>query len=65
MSWLKNLDDEKILLFKFWLPALINGIIVWGLLLILGDTPLLRSSGLALVIVGVQKTLGSTEVIIL
>ncbi|GAB5490337.1 MAG: hypothetical protein Phog2KO_05520 [Phototrophicaceae bacterium] len=57
MGWLKNLDDEQILLYKFWLPALINGLIVWVLFLVLGDTPLLRSSGLALVIVGVTLAL--------
>lgn len=57
MGWLRNLDDEQLLLFKFWLPALVNGLVVWILLLALGETPLLRASGLALVIVGVTLAL--------
>ncbi len=57
MTWLKNFDDEQILLAKFWLPALANGFLVWVLLLLPGQTPLLRASGLALVIVGVTLAL--------
>ena len=57
MGWLKNLDDEQLLLFKFWLPALANGLLVWIFFLTLGETPLLRASGLALVIVGVTLAL--------
>lgn len=57
MTWLKKFDDEQILLAKFWFPALANGLLVWLLLLLLGQTPLLRASGLALVIVGVTLSL--------
>lgn len=57
MTWLKKLDDEQILLIKFWLPALVNGLLVWLLLLYLGQTPLLRATGLGLVIVGVTLAL--------
>ena len=67
MGWLKNLDDEQLLLFKFWLPALANGLLVWVFFLTLGETPLLRASGLALVIVGVTlalRRMGSAVAII-
>lgn len=57
MSWLKKFDNEQVLLAKFWLPALANGLLVWLLLLIPGQTPLLRATGLALVIVGVTLAL--------
>lgn len=38
--------------FKQWLPPLISGIIAWFLFLSIGETPLIRASGLALVIIG-------------
>ncbi|MGJ3238352.1 MAG: hypothetical protein ACFE0Q_06565 [Anaerolineae bacterium] len=57
MTVLKRLSEEQVLLIKFWLPALITGGVVWWLLLFLGQTPLLRASGLALVIVGVTLAL--------
>lgn len=41
----------------YWLPALIAGFIVWILFLTIGQTPLVRASGLALVIVGVSLTM--------
>lgn len=50
-------DEAQILLIKFWSPALMNGALVWVLLLILGQTPLMRASGLALVITGVTLAL--------
>lgn len=53
----RYLDEEQNLLIKFWLPALINGLIVWALFVYLGDTPLLRATGLALVIVGITLAL--------
>lgn len=53
----QQLDEAQILLAKFWLPALFNGAIVWVLLLLLGQTPLVRATGLALVIVGVTLAL--------
>lgn len=52
-----HLDEEQTLLIKFWSPALMNGALVWILLLVLGQTPLIRASGLALVIVGVTLAL--------
>jgi hypothetical protein len=52
-----DVDEAQILLIKFWSPALLNGGLVWVLLLILGQTPLMRATGLALVIVGVTLAL--------
>ncbi|MEO1288396.1 MAG: hypothetical protein AAFV93_11570 [Chloroflexota bacterium] len=57
MFWFKQLSENQILLIKFWLPALFNGLLVWVLFLLLGDTPLIRSAGLALVIMGVTLSL--------
>lgn len=42
---------------RYWLPALATGAVVWLLLLVIGQTPLVRASGLALVIVGVTLAL--------
>ena len=49
----QRINEKQWLLLKFWLPALVNGGLVWLLLLIAGNTPLVRASGLALVIIGV------------
>ncbi len=49
-------DDQQRAL-RYWLPALANGAVVWLLLLVIGQTPLIRASGLALVIVGVTLAL--------
>ncbi|MGB7341296.1 MAG: hypothetical protein WBC91_20540 [Phototrophicaceae bacterium] len=57
MVWLNNISEDQRLLIKFWLPALINGLLIWALLILLGDTPLIRASGLALIIVGVTLAL--------
>lgn len=57
MVWLDNISEDQQLLIKFWLPALINGLLVWVLLIILGDTPLIRASGLGLIITGVTLAL--------
>ncbi|MDQ7027918.1 MAG: hypothetical protein Q9P01_09010 [Anaerolineae bacterium] len=54
---LNKLNEQQILLLKFWLPALLNTAIIWALLLLLGDTPLVRATGLALVIAGVTLAL--------
>jgi hypothetical protein len=48
-----TISNRQHLIIKFWLPALVNGGLVWLLLLLVGDTPLVRASGLALVITGV------------
>lgn len=44
-------DQQRAL--RYWLPALANGAVVWLLLMIVGQTPIVRASGLALVIIGV------------
>ncbi len=54
---LAQLTYQQHRLIKFWLPALVNGAVVWALLLLIGQTPLIRASGLALVIVGVTLAL--------
>jgi len=57
MQAYQNLDEAQQRLIRFWLPALVNGLLAWILLLSLGETPLIRASGLALVIVGVTLAL--------
>lgn len=57
MQAYRKLDESQQRLIRFWLPALMNGLLAWLLLLILGETPLVRASGLALVIVGVTLAL--------
>lgn len=57
MLWLKEVNEERLLLLRFWIPALVTGAIVWVLMLGVGETPLLRTSGLALVIVGLTLAL--------
>lgn len=51
------LDERQVLLLKFWLPALVCGGLAWLAFLLLGNTPVIRASGLALVIVGIVLTL--------
>ncbi len=51
------LNDQQYLVFKFWLPALVCGILAWVAFLLPGDTPIVRASGLALVIAGIVLTL--------
>ena len=43
----------------YWLPALIAGLVAWFAFIMLGHTPLIRASGLALVIVGMALALRS------
>jgi len=50
-------DQEQIRLIKFWLPGFVTGGFVWLLLLFLVSTPIVRASGLALVIVGMTSAL--------
>jgi len=50
-----NLSHRQVL--KSWLPGLIAGAIAWLVFLTLGQTPVLRASGLALVIVGAAMML--------
>lgn len=56
--WMRFIrDEEQFRLIKFWLPALVNAALVWLLLLYLGQTPVNRATGLALVIMGVTLAL--------
>ncbi len=52
-----RLTTQQILIAKFWLPAIASGAAAFLLLFIVGQTPLVRSAGLALVIVGVALAL--------
>ncbi len=42
---------------QYWLPALAAGVISWLLFMVIGQTPVIRASGLALVIVAMALTL--------
>lgn len=53
MPLLHQLSEKHVQIIKFWLPALVNGAVMWLVFLLLGDTPLVRASGLAMVVVGV------------
>lgn len=44
-------------LLKFWLPPLLAGGVAGAILLVLGETPLVRASGLAVAVVGVAGAL--------
>src|SRR5688572_12616559 len=50
-------DEEQFRLIRFWLPSLLSAGLVWLLLLYVGQTPLSRATGLALVIMGVTLAL--------
>jgi hypothetical protein len=52
-----QLTTQQRLVAKFWLPALAGGLAAFLLLFFVGQTPLVRSAGLALVIVGVALAL--------
>ena len=43
----------------YWLPGPIAGLAAWFVFVVVGDTPIIRASGLALVIVGVNLTLSN------
>lgn len=53
MNLTNALDERQQQLIRYWLPPIIAGAISWFVLIFLGDTPLIRASGLALVIVGI------------
>lgn len=42
---------------RYFLPAAVAGVAAWGVFILLGHTPLIRASGLALVIVGIALAL--------
>jgi hypothetical protein len=54
---LSKLNEQQLLFIKFLLPAALNGLLVWILLMLLGNTPIVRATGLALVIVSVTLAL--------
>ena len=45
---------------RYWLPAVVTGALAWVAFMILGQTPLIRASGLALVVV-VRRRIGSVD----
>ncbi len=51
------LNAKRIQLARYWSPALIAAGLAWLLLLIVGETPISRASGLALVILGVTAAM--------
>lgn len=52
-----RLTQQQRLIVKFWLPPLFSGVVAFLLLVFVGETPLIRSGGLAVVIVGVALAL--------
>lgn len=52
-----RLDASRTVLLKYWFPALASGLVTWFLFLILENAPIVRASGLALVVVGVGLAL--------
>lgn len=52
-----HLIEDPIQTLRYWSPAIATGGIAWLILLFVGDTPITRASGLALVIVGVTATM--------
>ena len=54
---LKRIRDEQHRQVRYWSPSFIAAGIAWLLLLIVGDTPLSRASGLALAILGVTASM--------
>lgn len=54
---MQHLIENPIQMIRYWSPALVTGAIAWFILLFIGDTPVIRASGLALVIVGVTATM--------
>lgn len=56
-DYYKRLTPEHAEVVKFWLPAIVAGVVAWLILLGVGQTPLIRGTGLSLVIVGVTASL--------
>ncbi len=54
---MRNLIEDPIHTLQYWSPALITAAIAWFILLLLGDTPIVRASGLALGILGITATM--------
>jgi len=53
----QHLIEDPIQMLRYWGPAILTGGIACFILLLIGDTPVIRASGLALVIVGVTATM--------
>jgi len=51
------LSDLQQRLIRYWLPALMASGLAWLALVVLGNTPIIRASGLALAIIGVSMAL--------
>lgn len=54
---MRNLIEHPIQTLQYWSPALITATVAWIALLLIGETPIVRASGLALVILGVTATM--------
>lgn len=54
---LRDLSPYQARLLRYWMPAIITGLVIWGLFVTVGQTPLLRATGLALTVIGVVLTL--------
>lgn len=54
---MQNLIEDPIQVLRYWTPALLTGAFAWIILLIAGDTPIVRATGLALVIIGATATM--------
>lgn len=54
---LTTLFEQQLRTVKHWLPAITAGVMAWFAFLAIADTPLIRSSGLALTIVGITLSL--------
>ena len=52
-----DLSEEQSRIIRYWAPAVITASVAWPLLLIVGDTPLFRASGLALAVLGVTASM--------
>jgi len=53
----QRLLEDPIQTLQYWSPALLTASVAWLVLLIVGDTPIIRATGLALVIMGVTATM--------
>lgn len=54
---MQHLIEEHMEMIRYWSPSLIAGFVAWIILLLIGETPIVRTSGLALVIVGATATM--------
>ncbi len=52
-----DISQEQVRAIRYWAPAFITAACAWLLLLSLGETPLVRASGLALAVMGVTASM--------